>query len=200
MSDLTIKDGTGTGTRAKVSADHRLHVKANGSSEEAFASEQGQFFIFSSLENIVLSVNNEIHVLWFQNKNPDKVFRIHEVIISHNGGNSSGLAVLTVRLRTGSTEPSANNDLISGKNFNLSNAAEPISTAYAWDGTSTGMTIATPGNVFLSRYCRQGTTEMVYDGSLIMGYNNVLDLSVEGQVEDHIASIYVTGWFESLED
>lgn len=198
MSDFTIKDGTGQGYRAKVNNNNRLLTTANTQSTiSAVSNEFGQAFSFSALEKAVVA-NTEYHLLWIKNTNPNNNFLINRVVVSYNGGNTNHNRVVTGRFRLGSIPPSANFTSIPGGALNQSkNANIPLAEAYVWNGTGSGMTITSSGPIALSGYFRQGFTDIVYDGTFSLGYNNVIDLTMTAE-EDGLVSLVVTGWYDVL--
>jgi len=198
MADLIIKDGTGTGNRAKVDNDNRIHVKSNSGTDMEFASHEKQTaYSFSALEKTITSAGGESHILWIKNVNPEKTFQINSIFISYNGGNTNHNRIIIGRGRIGSSTPSANNTSFTGSNLNLTSANVALVEAYVWNGTGTGMTIAVNGPTALSGYFAQGFNSINFEGALIIGYNQVLDFTIQAE-EDGLASVVVTGWFENF--
>lgn len=197
MTDIVIKDGTGTGVRAAVFGSNQLSVKATCETEIEYASEElGQAFILSSLENSLVAANGEYHTLWFRNNDPNKIFHINQIFVSTNGGSTTGNKVITGRLRIGSSKPSANNTATTGANLNLTSTNIALAEGYFWNGTGTGMTVAVPGPIALSGYFRQGFTSILFEGAFIVGYNNILDFTLQA-AEDGVASVVISGWYNN---
>ena len=77
MSDFVIKDGTGSGYRASVDSDHRLHTAATTRTRSSAATETGQAFALSLPDYYITVPGHEFGVIYFHNEDPGNDYHVN---------------------------------------------------------------------------------------------------------------------------
>lgn len=124
-----IKDGTGTGNKARVDKTNRFTVHAVVQDEESEAAEDGNaFFIGSGFIN--LTTGNESAILFIQN-NEEQDLKIVNIIFSSRpsiGGTQTQYAATFIKNPSGMSAGTGNSAAITNINFgsakNLSSSTE----------------------------------------------------------------------------
>lgn len=192
MSDLIIKDGTGTGNRAEVDDFNRIATLSTAKSLFLFYTEIGNSFAYISNENQILASGGEYHLLWYKNTDSARHFNIEQILLSYNGGDTTGVKSATFRIRIGSGTPSANAGYFPGINTNITSQKVPLSEAYVWTGVGTGMTLV-PGILAISNYVKEFTV-IPLQGAFTLGYNQGVSCSFQVP-EDGYASVGIAGYY-----
>lgn len=199
MSDLSIKDGTGTGNRAKVDSENMLSTLAVTTSQLSHVSAlHGEAYILDSGVKTLTSTAE--HVLSWIKLTQSTTLQgfFNRLSISWNGGSTNFNRPIEVRLYGGMTEPSANNVAFTPLNLNFGSANTAAGTFWAWDGVGTGMTVASLGGLSMSFIASQGYTEIPFSNSIILPTNSVLGITAIGAEIGRIG-LQALGYFEELE-
>ena len=194
MSDLVIRDGVGTGTRAQVDAFHRLKVFGIVQPELYSASNAGLSFVFAV--NDISVPATEATILYFQNTDPVNNFHIHEILAGWNGGSTTHARTLIGRFYAGMSAPTANSSTLVPVNLNTTSTTSPTATILKWNGSGTGLTVASNGALAFSTYVGMGCTSIDFHGAFVIGYNKVIGITLQGE-EAGLASIQLVGWVET---
>ena len=197
MSDFIVRDGTGKGNRAKVDDNNRLRMSGVTQSEIYDASNNGLAFAFPANELSIPAT--EASVFWLQNTDATRNFHIQRVYAFWNGGSTSHNRTMVARFYATSSAvaPSANNVAMSPINLNTTSNNVPVTTAWKWNGTGTGMTVASNGVLAFTGYTGQGHTPIEFEGAFVIGYNKAINITLQGE-EAGLAGIVMSGWYENL--
>jgi hypothetical protein len=201
MSDQTLKDGSGTGNLAKVDSDHRLRTRAETTTVSSHVSSRfGTAYSLPFMDYPIGTPDNEYLIGWFQNLDTQRTFRINRYYMSWNGGNTNFVRSLSVRLYVGTLEPSANAVEFSPPNLNLTKSSQlALAKAYAWTGAGNGMTTAHMGVKGQSTYIAPGASQFDIDGTLIIGFNQIIGFAVKPP-EAGLVSLIISGWYAAEEN
>jgi hypothetical protein len=192
MSDLVIKDGTGSGYRAKVDLKHRVSVTGTVQPEIFTSStEDGQAYALPV--NDISVPSTEAAVFYMQSTDPVNNFHVHKIVVGWNGGSTTHIKTLIGRFYVSMATPTANNAVITPVNLNMTSTNVPAATLYKWNGTGTGMTVASNGALAFSTYAGIGNSVFEFDGAFIMGFNKIIGITLQGE-EAGLASIQFIGW------
>jgi len=202
MSESMIKDGTGTGNRVRVDTSHRLQTRSVVRTDNSAASfYHGAAFTLPMMEigdtGLPLIAATEFPLLWFQNKDPNRVFSISRYYLGWNGGDATGAKCIKTRLYVGSGIPTANFIAFAPPNLNLTSKNPALALAYAWTRIAgNGMTLASPGQLAQSMYMSRGLTTVPIDGTFILGYGDIICVAV---VPEEVGkfSMIISGCFET---
>ncbi len=196
MTDLVIKDGTGSGKRAKVDEDNNLRTVAITHSEIRHVSDHdGQAYVLDSGVKTLASTAE--HVLsWVKlTQGSDLQGYFERLSISWNGGSTNYNRPLELRLWGGMAEPTANNVAFTPTNLNLGSPNVAQGTFWTWDGVGVGMTVAFMGLLVMSFIVSQGWTRIPFNDGIVIPTDTVLGISVIGaEVGD--VGLQVLGFFE----
>lgn len=194
MSELVIKDGTGTGSRLEVDPDNRLLSKSTVVTTEASATDKGFSFFISSPSQDLSSTNTDHQLLWLKNTSGSRHFHINRAAIGWSGGDTTYDRPLLAQFHVIGGTPSANNTSYTLINTNglSTNVAEM--EAYVWNGTGNGMTVAGSAQVF-SGWVDRGWTEIRFEGGFIVAPAQSVSLVVQGPETGPVTG-YINGWFE----
>jgi len=141
MPDV-IKDGAGSGNKARVSATNRLSVNSITESEEFAANELGDAYNINT-GTITLTNDTDTPVLYIKN-NEDKDLIIQAIILgakTSTGGSSTDMIEITVvRNPTGGTIISGASDVAinSNRNYGSQNSLDTLAYKGATGNTLTG--------------------------------------------------------------
>jgi len=197
MSELTIKDGSGTGYRAKVDTHNRLLVKSAATTESALVSDRDGLAFTLPIMNYPLGTPaEEYELLWFKNTDPDRHFHINRYYLSWNGGDTNHNRACDVRLYVGMAQPSANYVDFSPGNLNLTSPRVALAEAKLWNGVGSGMTVASLGTKAQAAYLGQGATQFDIDGTFIIGYGQIIGVTATPEEAGKLSMI-ISGWYST---
>jgi hypothetical protein len=194
MSDLILKDGTGSGYRVKVTSDNSLQVDATTRSNAQYRSSQGVGFAVA-LQIQSVTGGTEYAALRFKNTDTTRNWRVNNVFLSYNGGDTNHNRMCEGRFYVGMTAPSANATVVTPGNLNLSSSGVAQADAHVWDGVGSGMTVVSNGVLAYTGLFGPGFNQISFDGATVLGLNDILGLTVKPEETGKIALI-MTGWFE----
>jgi len=162
-----IKDGFGTGGRARVDQYGQLYVHAV-SSEELHSDSLAERAFGVGTIKLPLTANGGF-MLWLKHTNTEADLIVHDLWVSWNGGDTNHDRCCELQLYEGGSIPTANEYAITAKNLNLGSAKQAAITAYMWNtATGDGLTIATPGNLVGEALIAKGFTKGQFTGALIV--------------------------------
>jgi hypothetical protein len=161
----------------------------------------GEAFTLPLLEvgdtGLPLIAGAEFPLLWFQNKDPSRVFSISRYYLSWNGGDVTGNKCARARLYVGSGAPIADFVAFNPGNLNLTSRNAALALAYQWTrAAGSGMTLASPGVMAQSMYVSRGLTIVPVDGTFILGYGDIFCVKVNPE-EAGKFSMIISGCFET---
>lgn len=196
MSDLILRDGTGTSRRAKVNTNGQLHVRAITTPRIHQASDGGNAYMLGTTL-LTLGGVAEHNVLYGAPSPPEGKLAVFDKIrLSWNGGDTNHDRALVVRLYADSSAPTANKTTVIPANLNFGSANLAPGTYERWDGVGTsGMTVASQGTLALTWIISQGMTIVDFDDSIILPKGSALLLTVEGE-EVGKFSVNAVGYIE----
>lgn len=198
MSDLIIRDGTGSGQRAKVTSDNRLGTRSLTQTDSAAASfERQDAYSLSILDIAPPAV--ECPVLRFKNVDPVRLFRLNRLHIGWNGGNTNHNRCVRCRMYVGMYPPTANYTTSAAGNLFISSRNTALMEVQKWDGVGNGMTVAANGVKFIASAVAAGLLIIPVDGTIIMSYNDIIGVTAEPE-EVGLMSVVISGWYETPED
>ena len=169
---MKIKDGTGSGNEARVDSKNRLRTYSVAESDLADASkEDGQAFVISHQGFIsITTTGTETGILHIKNTSTTKVFEIHSI-------RTCGSVIQKWKLYKNSNAGTLITDQVAGNvnNLNIASANEADMTVYKGANAKT-----VSGGTMLGHHINDvGHSEDLFEGSLILGTNDSIELSVE---------------------
>jgi hypothetical protein len=189
-----IKDGTGKGYQAGVTAENRLLTASVGEVESKHNSVLGTSFQLTNNAVPVVGSTDQL-VTWFAHTDPNRLFYINRFFISWNGGSTTYNKPLTVNLYFGTPVPTANHVAATPSNQNFTSQQTALATYYLWNKTSgTGMTVASVGLLAQTTHYSQGMNVVNVDGTLILRKDLVMAVGVNAP-EAGVYTGLITGWF-----
>lgn len=190
-----IRDGSGNTYGAQVDSDHRLATLSTIQSEQVNVSRSSGLAFTTRTDNLVVNSLNEHSLLYINNGSYVNNLNIHQFCFSWNGGNTSHVASMRVRIYKNSDEPSANYTDAVMTNLNWGSNASVEITGYKWDGVGNGMTFS-GGTVVWDSWAGPGYTTMSTDGLPILKNGDSIMLSVQcdeiGYVAHHMNFFMLT--------
>ena len=173
---LILRDGTGSGSKVKVSNENRLYTQSVSSSISANRAQDGKYYFYVS-PIFTLTANGGL-IGYFKNteNNP---FHITGISISWNGGSTNYNRVVDFALTFGDGEPTTNTT--SGTATNLNGGSTNVLSAdiLVWDGVGDDMTGGTAGTAAGNILCAQGFTQFpFFDSELIIIKNGTVGINV----------------------
>jgi hypothetical protein len=196
MSDLVIKDGTGTGNRAKVDGENRLETFGVSVSRISHESEgHGEAYLLDSGVKTLTSTAEHL-LSWIKLTQPtDMTGVFNRLGISWNGGSTNFNRPAEIRVYGGTVEPTANNAAFTPLNLNFGSANTAQGTFWTWDGVGVGMTTASLGLLAMSFIVSQGTTLIDFNDAIVLPTNSVLGVTCIGN-EIGDVGLSALGYFE----
>lgn len=196
MSELTIKDGSGRGYRAKVDEYNRLLTRTASITQSALVSDRDGLAFTLPAMNYSLGVGaQEYYLLWFKNKDPDRHFHINRYYLTWNGGDTNHNRIVDVRMYVGTGEPSANYVDFTPGNLNLTSPRVALCEAKLWNTVGNGITVPSAGTKAQAAYLGQGAVQFDVDGTFIIGYDQIIAISAIPEEAGKV-SLIVSGWYE----
>lgn len=181
-----IADGKGTGNEAQVDSNNNLHTFAINRSEQMEVSvRDGEAYNFGSNGYISIGVTDtEYGMLYVKNTNTTKNLHVESI-------RTCGTSAQKWRLYKGVTAGTLVSNQTAGlnQNMNLVSANTASATVYAGSGT------VTDGTMIEHWINDIGHSDVVYQGALIVGTNDVLVLSVEMPASGDVCC-RVQGYYE----
>jgi hypothetical protein len=200
MSDLILKDGTGSGNRVKVDDDNRVYTASRVRTAASLATDEGLAFSLAANE-LSLTGDTEYAIIRFTNKDPNRNFHVNKIFVGWNGGDTNHDRALIGMIYKGMSIPSANyyfdedTPSIGPGNLNFGSATAALADCYLWNGTGNGMTVASPGTKVMSNYFCQGVTVLEADGTIMLPFGSDIAFSLKSE-ETGKAGLVVTGWYQ----
>ena len=198
MSDFIIRDGSGTGYRAKVSSSMRLQTSAVMEPKiHAVSEDNGQAYLFGT--GLLTIPATEAAVLYIKNVDPDRRLIIADLGLSWNGGTVNRNRVLSGRMYVGMAAPSANATVLTVSSSNLGFNIQALLDARKWNGVGAGMTVASNGVLSAEVNFGAGYTTAPFNGSVILPPNYVLGFTMQGE-EAGVAGALFSAWMKTGSD
>lgn len=169
---MKIKDGTGSGNEAKVDSDNRMHVYAVNETDLADTSrEQGLAFVISHGDYITISsTGTETGILHIKNTSTTKSFEIHSI-------RTCGNQIQKWKLYKNSTGGTLISNQTAGSVNNLNVSSANVADMTVYKGAN-GVTLS--GGTMIGHHINDvGHGEDLFQGSLILGTNDSIELTVE---------------------
>jgi len=188
MSDFIIRNGRGSGERARVDEDGRLWVDALTAAQVSASTEDGTQYVFPVGRRSVTTTATEHSVLRINPNSNTKKFHLQRLFVSVLNSTP-----MLFRLYRGSSAPTANNVSFSPGNANTNSVNAGSFDADVWDGVGTGMTVATKGTEAFAGYFGPGAFDVPVEGGQIWGLNAAILVTVECTVANLFTAV-VTGW------
>jgi hypothetical protein len=188
---MKIQDGSGSGRFVKVDVANRLATRSI-ITPHSFATsfEYGQ--AFGTAAGPFAVTTTEHNLVYIKNTSPDVSFVFNEFYISCSTSTNKRNAI--IRFYVGSTAPTANNTTSGFGSLNTTISVTPRLEAQIWNGTSTGMTIASRGGMAGVGYFAPGI-QLVGIPAFILGPNQTILFTAQG--EENISTAFtITGHFE----
>lgn len=185
---MKIQDGKGTGRQAFVDSKNRLEVHSTVQTEAASVSlDDGLTFIFSHGDYVSMTtLNTETGILHIKNTSTAKVLKIHSI-------RTCGDVINKWKLYKNSTGGTLITDATAGSSQNLNLVSQNSADAIVYKGAD-AKTVS--GGTMLSHLINGiGHSDEVFDGTLILGTNDSIQLTVEVASTSEICC-RVIGYFE----
>lgn len=192
---MRLEDGKGKGTYAEVNEDGELITFAIGIPEFSDHS-QDYGTAYTIPTTIMAATTTEGMMLYVQNTNDTKRFLLESMLVSCNGGNTNFNRTVIFRIYANPSAPSANTTAITPPNMNFTSSNKATITAYQWNGTGTGMTTASNGTLLVSRYQTAGINLVPWQGSIVIGANQSIGISLAGASETTNCLLTLVGSFQ----
>jgi hypothetical protein len=169
---MKIDDGTGSGKQAKVDGSNRLVTLATTKAELEYISEEdGQAFVISHGDYITISTTGtETGILHVKNTSTNKNFHVSSI-------RTCGTQIQKWKLYKNSTGGTVLSDQTAGssQNLNITSANTADLTVYKGADAKT-----VSGGTMMGHHINDiGHSEDLFEGSLILGTNDSLELTVE---------------------
>ncbi len=188
---MILEDATGTGNKGKIDNRNELRVNSRTRQRYQVRAGEGQMFVIGTpLFDLTPSINR---TFWFRFEEPSLQFHMHRIMISFDGGTATRNKTLVIRTYVGDSVPSANATAGAGINALLGSLITFEHSFYYWDGVGTGMTIDTPGVAATALLPKIGLSDLVYEGTLVIGPQSVLSFDTTPE-EDGKAAITMWGY------
>ena len=176
---IEIKDGSGSGTRAKVNAKKRLSVSAATFKESHLVSfEDGETYLWTT--SFSAATGNE--VIYIKNTSKTKLLVIDRITV-----NSVNAGLFELYTATGT----AAGTTITGFNGNMTSNNVAEADSYG-EAAVTGLTLGS--RIDLARTPANGRATMELDDVLIMGLNDAITIEYTGSTG--LVDVIVTGYYE----
>lgn len=169
---MIIQDGKGTGSKVQVDDQNRMRAFADTRSINAEVSEDdGESYVFSHDDFIAISTTNtETGILHVKNTNATK--KLHIVSIR-----TCGAVINKWKLYKNSNAGTLITDQTAGNSQNLNVTSSNTAGVTVYKGAE-GKTVS--GGTMLGHLINDiGHSEEPFDGALILGRNDSIELSVE---------------------
>lgn len=171
MSEI-IEDGTGKGYKSKVDVNNRLAVESTATPVIAEVSiRDGQSYVFASGDFITISTTGtETGVFYLKNTSTTKLLKIYSI-------RSCATVINKWKIYKNSNAGTLITDQVAGSKNNLNISSSNVPDATVYKG-SDGKTVS--GGAMLEHWINDvGHSTEIFDGSLILGTNDSVELSVE---------------------
>jgi hypothetical protein len=199
MSDMVIKDGTGSGKRVQVNSSNQLVTNAVVSTDYHYNSDALGRAYSTIINEVTLSnTANDYTVMLYKNLDPSLQFHINKIYVSWNGGSTNHNRVVTTRFKLGGIEPTANASIFTPLNNNTRFANNALADAFIWNGVGNGMTIATTGSLVYSAYFPQGMKMVDFEGAFILSFNTTISISMQPE-EAGNAGFIMSGYYDEID-
>lgn len=173
---MILEDGTGGGFAARI--DNRKDLHVNSRTRQRYQVRTGEGFMFiMSMPMLTVTPSTTGRMFWFRFEEPDLQFHVHRLLMSYNGGSTTGNKTTYAHAYVGDSVPSANEVESAGINALLGNLNTFEHSFYYWDGVGTGMTIGTPGALAPGVQIEKGTTDLTYEGTIVLGPQQILSFN-----------------------
>ena len=180
---MIIKDGTGSGSVAKVTNEFLLRTLATMQSELSYRSESfGKAFSWAA-PNADLGADKNI--IWLRNDSPTENLIIDQVIVG-----CVATADIEVYVSTGSTVGGA---AIVGTNLNRSSSGVALATCRS---ANTNVDAGAGSTLLLSSYCGVLSVILPLKGALVLGYLDEVSINIVTDIAGCNATII--GYYHSL--
>jgi len=190
MSGIII-DGTGTGLRAKVNQRNEIQTQSRAIPHSALKCVAGQVFLLSFPFYTIDTTGGRIG--WMVFSDPVYYLVLDQLIVSWNGGSTTGTKALRVEYVIGDTQPTTGTIPYGAGNSNTLSTNSLNATILAWDGvTGSGITGHTPGVSTGRVMAPQGYTISPVEGKMIIGSGISLSINMKAE-ETGVGSF--TGYF-----
>ena len=181
---MQIEGGTGSGYKAKVDADNRLHVFSTSESELHFASEKGLAFAWVAVNADLAALDTAILLC---NDDPDKLLHIDKAYVFSDVPTAVKFHFPAYATWAGTA--------VTGKNFNRTSSKVALASCYA-DETGNAFVA---GNTFLTIQTNEVTTDQFgvsvdFKDSIILGYHDAVAIDIVADSASFEATIW--GYFE----
>jgi hypothetical protein len=194
MTDLRIKDGTGSGSVVKVE-NTRLWTQSVMKTTLANTADVSGYSFTWGCYGKTLPGTDEYTILRIKNTDSQRHLHLHRFMLSWNGGDTNHNRCIVGAFYAGTYPPSANYTSLNPSSTNFSMQLTAPSEAQTWDGVGNGMTVATNGIKAFEHYFPQNITDVPLDGSIIVPFGISVGFTVKGE-EVGKFSFLVSGWFE----
>lgn len=183
-----IKDGTGTGHRAKVDASNRLHVQSVTETINESASENGRAYNINT-GTLSLTSANESAVLYFKNTGDND---IHVASIGYLLGNSTGgsgdLNLKVVKNPTAGTVVSDASAVAINENKNAGSSKSLSVLAYKG---GEGKTLTDGTDFYLSLQSGAARSYVINTGTLVMPKGSSIGVKITPQASNTAMNVQV---------
>ena len=185
---MQIEGGTGSGHKARVDADNRLHVFATSESEIHFASNEGLAFAWTAVNADLAALDT---ALLLCNDDPDRLLHIDRAYIFSDVPTAIKFHFPAYATWAGTA--------ITGKNFNRTSNKIALASCYA---DETGNAFAA-GNSFLTLQTNEVTTDQFgvmvdFQNAVILGYHDSIAIDVVADSGAFEATLW--GYFENTDE
>lgn len=185
-----------SGVAVEVDGRNRLQTHAESLEEAgAIVRTTGRSFIFSSATFAapVATVTTAATLLLLIRNDSTELSLVIDA--SFASSNTAGTRLLMQV--NGSLGVLANNETIAPRSLNLSSGllSNSFSTAYRWDGIGAGITGYTAGAFLDSRILGAGASVLPFDGTIVLGKNNILALYAAAPTTTSSVAVSVRGYY-----
>jgi len=172
MSDTLIDDGKGRGYKAEVSKNNRLLTRASNTIQMATISEEeGEAYIFASGDFVnITTTDTETGMFHIKNTSSTKHLHIYSI-------RSCADQINLWKLYKNSTGGTLLSNQTEGSKNNLSLISNNVPDTTVYKGSDS---VTLSGGTMLEHWINDvGHSTEVFEGSLILGKNDSIELTVE---------------------
>lgn len=177
MVDFTIKDGCGSGNRAKVNSENRLLTSTINRTSAAYSSQDnGQSYMVSTFDTAytLTATTTGGYFLYLKNNDDD------EIVINRIIGNADGSTRFEL-MKNVLIGTIGNNNTHTSVNLNYASSNTNTATCYNWDETGDGMT-GISGGTLVGAFTlpAAGLVDLSFDGDHVIPKGSNFAIKVTG--------------------
>ena len=191
-----IEDGKGSGYRAHIDSENRLHTTSAMERMLGHRSHSDGSAFGTSTPLLTVTATGG-RTLWIRNDSANSLYTITDLWVSWNGGSTNYNRPIYCGLYFGGTAPTTNITASGLGNLNKTYNTTGEGTVYYWNETSNGMTGHAAGTGAFFWTQGQGITHYQIGGAIILGLNDTISFNLQGQ-ETGEAAVNILGYFHKI--